>query len=92
MAFHNIDDFDPSPKVRVVVAQGDLENRTSREWFAMQAMKLSANWENVPNDDFIALCYEPEMLADMTPLERELLARLAGAWEMACNPNAGLED
>ncbi len=92
MAFHNIDDFDPLPKVRVVVAQGDLENRTSREWFAMQAMKQSANWESMPHDDFIALCYEPEMLADMTPLERELLARLAGAWEMACNPDTGLED
>ena len=91
MAFHNIDDFDPLPKVRVAIAQSDTENQASREWFAIQAMK-GGNWEDWSNDDFITLCLEPEMLDDMTPLERELLVRLAGAWEMVNNPDAGLED
>ena len=92
MAFRNIDEFDPLPKVRVVVAHTELENRAALESFAMFKMKQGSKWDDWTNDDFISLCYEPEMLADMTPLERELLARLAGAWEMACNPDTGLED
>ena len=91
MAFRNIDEFDPLPKVRVVVAHTELENRAALESFAMFKMKQGSKWDDWTNDDFIALCYEPEMLADMAPLERELLARLAGAWEIACNPDAGLE-
>lgn len=92
MADHNIDDFDPLPKVCVAIAQSDTENQASREWFAMQAIQQASSWETMPNDDFIALCLEPEMLAEMTPLERELLARLGGAWEMVNNPDAGLGD
>jgi len=90
MASLNIDDFDPLPQVRVAVAQTDEENRACREWHTVQRMKQGGKWDDWTNDDFIALCYEPEMLAEMTPLERELLARLAGAWEMALNPDAGL--
>ena len=90
MAFRNIDEFDPLPKVRVAVAQTASENRAALESCAMFKMKQGSKWDDWTNDDFIALCYEPEMLADMTPLERELLARLAGAWEMALNPDAGL--
>lgn len=85
MAYSNIDDFDPLPKVTVRVAQTDEENRQARKWFAMASMKQGGNWDNWSNDDFIALCEEPEMLADMTPLERELIARLAAAWEMVSN-------
>lgn len=92
MAFHNIDDFDPLPKVRVAIAQSDAENQEARKHHTLFLMKQGGNWEDWSNDDFIALCEEPEMLADMTPLERELLARLAGAWEMVNNPDAGLED
>lgn len=90
--YKNVVMIDPPPRVYVAVAQTDSENRAALESFAMFKMKQGSKWDDWTNDDFISLCYEPEMLADMTPLERELLARLAGAWEIACNPDAGLED
>ncbi len=90
MANHSIDDFDPAPKVRVRVAQTDEENREALKAFALFKMQQGGKWDNWSNDDFIALCEEPEFLVDCTPLERELIIRLSTAWEMAKDPDYGL--
>lgn len=82
MADLNIDDFDPMPRVSIRVAQTPEENRTALQALTMHRMTQGGGWNDMGNDDFITLCEEPDMLADMTPLERELLARFVAAWKM----------
>lgn len=90
MASCSIDDFDPAPKVRVRVAQSDAENREAVKAYALYQMRQGGKWDDWGNDDFIALCEEPEFLADCTPLERELIVRLGTAWGMVKDPDYGL--
>lgn len=43
---------------------------------------LSRNIETLTDAELVALCEEPEFLADCTPLELELIARLSAAQEV----------
>jgi hypothetical protein len=40
------------------------------------------DWENMTDEDFVALAMESDFLASCTPLERELIVRLSARLEL----------
>lgn len=83
------DDLPTVPKVftPVQIAQTPEEEAQAQFYANLCKLGVPRDWERITDDELMALATEPEFLAECTPLERELIARLGTCLELARREN-----
>ena len=77
------DDLPTVPKVFTFIRVADTPDEEARAQRAVELLKVApvADWERMTDAEVVTLASEPEFLTDCTPLERELIVRLAARFE-----------